>query len=130
MTEVTEEKSILYDKISDYVESLFNVYNLIRKQSDKQQDKRLKLISFVILNYIKKMAIENNIDLLSFKEPETINLIPVFEYITYNNIQLYNFENINITDVDTSNNADIERYVLTHVYYITQQKNNIMIKIV
>jgi hypothetical protein len=66
MTEVTEEKSILYDKISDYVESLFNVYNLIRKQSDKQQDKRLKLISFVILNYIKKMAIENNIDLLSF----------------------------------------------------------------
>ena len=119
---MTEVKNNLYDKISDYVESLFNVYNLIRKKADKQQDKRLKLISFVILNYVKNMAIENNIDLSTLQELETINLIPIFEYITYNNIQLYDFENISITDLDTSNNADIERFVLTHVYYITQPK--------
>ena len=49
------------------------------------------------------------------------NLIPVFEYISYNNIELYNFENIDISDVDMTKNEDLERFVLTHVYYITQK---------
>lgn len=119
---MTEVKTNLYDKISNYIESLFNVYNLVSKQADQKQDKRLKMISFIIFNYVKKMAIEHNIELSDFSEPEIINLIPIFEYISYNNIELYDFANINISDLDTTNNADIEKFVLTHVYYITQQK--------
>ena len=80
------------------------------------------MIAFVILNYINKMSIEHSIDLSNLKEAETINLIPIFEYISYNNIELYDFSNIDISDLDVSNNSDIEKFVLTHVYYITQQK--------
>jgi hypothetical protein len=82
------------------------------------------MISLVILNYINQQAKIHDVNLNDFKEPEVINLIPIFEYITYNNIQLYDFSNININDVDTNKNEDLEKFVLTHVYYITQ-KNNI-----
>jgi hypothetical protein len=107
----------------DYVETLFNVFNLINTKAEKQQDKRLKMIALVIFNYIRKIAKDNDIDLKKFNQPTAINLIPVFEYISHNNIQLYDFSKIDIADVDTSKNEDLERFVLTHVYYITQQKS-------
>ena len=37
-------------------------------------------------------------------QKESINLIPVFEYISYNNIELYDFSKIDLSDVDTSKN--------------------------
>jgi hypothetical protein len=55
-------------------------------------------------------------------EPESINLIPVFEYVATNNIELYDFKTINMNDLDVTKKEDLERFVLTHVYYITQGK--------
>jgi hypothetical protein len=90
------------------------------KQNSKK-DKRLQIISLVILNYVRKMAKDYNVNLKELSEPDAINLIPVFEYISYNNIELYDFTKIDINDVDTSKNSDLERFVLSHVYYITQK---------
>ena len=67
------------------------------------------------------MAKDYDVNLKDLLEPEFINLIPVFEYISYNNIELYDFTKIDINDVDITKNADLERFVLTHVYYITQK---------
>jgi len=110
-----------YDRMPDYIESLFNVFQLVNKKAEKNQDKRFKMIGLMIYNYIRKLAKDNEVDLKDIKETDTINLIPVFEYISYNNIELYDFSKIEVQDVDTSNNADLERFVLTHVYYITQK---------
>ena len=66
------------------------------------------------------MAKDNNVTLTDVKEPESINLIPIFEYISFNNIELYDFNTIDVNHVDTTKNEDLERFVLTHVYYITQ----------
>ena len=84
-------------------------------------DKKMKMIGLTIYNYIRFIAKENDVDLKEISEPECINLIPIFEYITTNNIQLYDFSNIKMTDVDISKKEDLERYVLTHIYYITQK---------
>ena len=109
-----------YDKMPDFIEAIFNVFQFVYKKAQKQQDERLKMISLVILNYVRKMAHDNKIDLKLIIEKETINLIPVFEYISYHNIELYDFSKIDTADVDTTNNNDLERFVLTHIYYITQ----------
>lgn len=114
-----------YDKITDYITSIFNVFQLVNRKATKQQDNRLKMISLVIYNYIRKMAAENNVDLKTIQEPSSINLIPVFEYISFNNIELYDFTKIDVSDVDTNKNEDLERFVLTHVYYITQPGSKI-----
>ena len=47
-----------YDKMNDYIESLFNVFLTVNKKAEIQQDRRLKMISLVIFNYIRKMAKE------------------------------------------------------------------------
>lgn len=109
-----------YDKIEDYISCVFNVFQLVNSKAEKQQDKRLKMISLVIFNYIRFMAKQYDVDLKQIQLSDTINLIPIFEYIAANDVELYDFNNINMNDVDVSKNDDLERYVLSHIYYITQ----------
>jgi hypothetical protein len=112
----------VYDKMPDYIASVYNVFQLINYKAEKQSDKRMKMVSLMIFNYVRKLAKDYRINLRELVEPEAINLIPVFEYISHNNIELYDFSKISVTDVDTSKNSDLERFILSHVYYITQPK--------
>lgn len=109
-----------YDKIHDFIETIFNVFKMVNKKADDQKDRRSKCISLMIYNYVAEKAKDNKIDLKNIQEQHPINLIPFFEYIAYNNIELYDFNNIEMNDVDTTQPNDLERFVLTHVYYITQ----------
>jgi hypothetical protein len=111
-----------YDKMEDYVSSIFNVFQLVNRKAEQQQDKRMKMIALVIYNYTRFIAKEYDVDLKTIEQPENINLIPIFEYIAANDVELYNFKTINMNDVDITKKEDLERYVLTHVYYITQGK--------
>ena len=112
----------IYDKMPDYIASVYNVFQLINYKAEKQSDKRMKMVSLMVFNYVRKLAKDYSINLRELPEPDSINLIPVFEYISHNNIELYDFSKISVTDVDVSKNADMERFILTHVYYITQAK--------
>jgi hypothetical protein len=66
------------------------------------------------------MAKEYEIDLKDVIEPSSINLIPIFEYVAANNVEFLDFSNINMNDIDITKKEDLERFVLSHVYYITQ----------
>jgi hypothetical protein len=111
-----------YDKMEDYIESIFNVFQMVNRKAEQQKDKRFKMIALTIYNYARYMSKEYEVELKNINEPESINLIPVFEYVAANNIELLDFSNINITDIDITKKEDLERFVLTHVYYITQGK--------
>lgn len=52
-----------YDKMEDYIESIFNVFQLVNRKSNQQDDKRMKMIGLVIYNYVRFMAKEYNVDL-------------------------------------------------------------------
>jgi hypothetical protein len=123
-----------YDKMNDYIESVFTVFKMVNKKAEEQRDKKMKFIALIIFNYVVKIAKDNHFDLKNIEDKETINLIPFFEYVSYNNIEFYDFSNIEMTDVDTSKSEDLERFVLTHIYYITQttsqKENNIISKMV
>jgi len=122
--EISTTSLRIYDKMPEFIESVFSVFQMVNKKAEKQQDKRLKMIALVIFNYVRKTASDFKVNLktLETKELESINLIPIFEYIAYNNIELYDFDKIDVNDVDTSKKSDLERFVLTHVYYITQPR--------
>jgi len=109
-----------YDKMPEFIESVFNVFQLVNGKATKQNDKRFKLIALSIYNYVRNLAKEHNTTLNNIKETDSINLIPIFEYISHNNIELYDFTKINVEDVDVSKKEDLEKFVLTHIYYITQ----------
>ena len=110
-----------YDKMPDFIETIFNVFNNVNYQATTKNDTRLKFIALLIMNYVNKMATENEVDLKQLPEPTHINLIPFFEYITCKNIELFEFDKIKIEDIDISKNEDIERFVLSHIYYLTQK---------
>jgi hypothetical protein len=123
MTTIKEDRK--YDKMNEYVLSLFNVFKIIYRKAEKQKEQRMKAIAITIYNYVVKLSKDNNIDLNTSEQIETdinnINLIPFFEYVSFYNIEFYDFKNIQITDVDINNAKDLERFVLSHVYYITQK---------
>lgn len=110
-----------YDKMDEYIKSVFNVFQMVNRKAEQQQDKRFKMIGLTIYNYTRYMAKEYEIELKDIKEPESINLIPVFEYVAANNIEFLDFSNINMNDIDITKKEDLERFVLSHVYYITQR---------
>lgn len=105
----------------DYAETIYHVFKMVNEKAEKQQDKKMKYIGALIFKYLSKIVTENKINLKDVEEVLNINLIPVFEYINFNNIKLFDFDNIKMEDVDITKDADIERYVLSHVYYITQK---------
>ena len=115
-----------YDKMNEYINTIFHVYMMVVKMThdNKNKHNKLKCISLVIYNYLIKLAKDTEFDLSKLKSaaPENldINLVPFFEYIAHNNIELYDFSKIEETDMDVSNSDDIERFVLSHIYYLTQ----------
>jgi hypothetical protein len=48
-------------------------------------------------------------------------MVPFFEYVSLNNIEFFDFNKIQPQDIDVNSEADLERYVLSHIYYITQK---------
>jgi len=49
---------------------------------------------------------------------ENFDMKPVYDYIDENKIQILDLNNILPQDIDISNPQDIERFVLSHIYYI------------
>jgi hypothetical protein len=119
-----------YDRMNEYIDTIFQVYIMVVKMNQETQDKnnkntKLKYIAMVIYKYLIKLVKDNEFDLSKLKsEPNgtalDINLVPFFEYIAHQNIELYDFSKIKESDMDVSNNSDIERFVLSHIYYLTQ----------
>ena len=94
---------------------------MLYKKAMSRNDEKSKYICIIIYNYVNSLAKEFNVDLTKIENPECINLMPFFEYVGHNNIEFFDFSKIEITDVDISKKTDIERFVLSHVYYLTQQ---------
>jgi len=111
-----------YDKMDAYVCSVFDVFRMVDKKAKHKNDRRLTMIALVIYNYVRFMAKEYNVTLnREAPEPSAINLMPIFEYVAFNDIQLLDFETVHVSDLDTSKREDLERYVLSHIYYLTQK---------
>jgi len=109
-----------YDKMNDFIETVYNVFTSVNTKADLKRDKRLKYIAVLILGYVTKLAKEHAVNLREIKDPDSINLIPFFEYVNFKEIKLLEFDKVQVEDIDVSKSEDIERFVLSHVYYITQ----------
>ena len=111
---------MVYDKMDKYIETVFAVFLKVNKNADEKRNEKMKYIAIIMYNYALRLAKKYNVDLANVKKDDEINLIPFFEYISYNNIEFLDFNNIQVEDIDTSKNDDIERYIVSHIYYLTQ----------
>lgn len=104
----------------EYIKSIYNIFQMVNKMP-QTESKKTKYIALLIFKYIFNIAKNENIDLKTIEEPEFINLVPFFQYVTENNIDFLDFKNINESDIDISKPEDVERFILSHIYYITQK---------
>jgi len=117
----------IYEKMEDYIQSLFDIFQMINKKAvlahERQHasEQKLQMISRLLFNYISYLSKKYTFEPL-LRVNEYIDLVPVFEYVAFHQIELYEFDKIEMSDVDISKKEDIERFVLTHVYYLTQSK--------
>ena len=51
-----------YDKMNDFIETVYHVFNTINNKADANRDKRQKFIAFLILGYVSNLAKLHNID--------------------------------------------------------------------
>ena len=117
-----------YDRMSEYIETILHIYIMVVKMTrSNANNEKLKCISLVIYNYVSKLATDNGVELSNIKVIKDsdrakmdINLVTFFEYIAHNNIELYDFNKMKESDMDVNNAADVERFVLSHIYYLTQ----------
>lgn len=106
-----------------FIETIYRIFLLANRKAEMQQDKRLKFICLAIFNYVRDLAKEHEVDLrtITFDPANTtVNLVPFFAYIEKNEVQLLNLQTATINSINVGNKKDLERYVLSQVYYLTQ----------
>jgi hypothetical protein len=107
-----------FEKSIDYIETIFNFMDVLYKKAVKLNDNKLIQICKMIFNYLITCCSESKILIRDLKKNENFVMKPVYDYIQENNIQLLDLDNISFEDVNVSNPLDIEKFVLSHIYYI------------
>ena len=70
-----------YDKMNEYIDTIFQVYMMVVKMTPGKNNTKLKCISLVIYNYLIKLAKDNEFDLSKLESAPNsenlhINLVP------------------------------------------------------
>ena len=112
---------MVYHKTKEYIDTIFSVSEMLSKKAKISDNIRLKAISQVIHNYNLKVINETKTDIEKLNKNDYINMVPFFECVSLNNIEFFDFNKIQLQDIDVNSEADLERYVLSHIYYITQK---------
>lgn len=107
-----------YEKSKEYIESIFNFMEVLYKKALKLSDNKLIQISKLIFNYVVTCCAESKILIKDLIKNEDFDMKPVYEYITNNKISIIDLNNIQVEEIDIRNPQDIERFVLSHIYYI------------
>ena len=104
-----------YEKMKEYVESLFNVFIMINDNESVKKDRRFQIITLVIFNYVRKMAKDNDVDLgkIEIKKPKPVK----------SNDKKSNIENKLAEPIDSDSNSGDENNAFEN--YVSKRKNKI-----
>ena len=107
-----------FEKSVEYIESIFNFMEVLYKKAVKLNDKKLIQICKLIFNYLITCCGETNVLIRELKKNDDFDMKPVYDYIHDNDIKLLDLNNVLPEDIDITKSQDIERFVLSHIYYI------------
>ena len=109
---------MVFEKSKEFIESIYNFMEVLVIKAKKLNDNKLMQICKLIFNYLMSCCSQTKILLKNLDKNENFNMKPVYNYISNNKIDILDLNNIKFEDVNLSNENDIERFVLSHIYYI------------
>jgi len=107
-----------FEKSKEYIESIYNFMDVLYKKAVKLNDNKLIQICKLIFNYLIVCCTDNNILIKDLNKNDDFDMKPVYDYISKNEIKILDLNNILPEEIDISKPQDIERFVLSHIYYI------------
>lgn len=107
-----------FEKSTEYIESIYNFMEVLLKKANAQKDNTLLQICRLIFNYLIQCCFENKILIRDLQKKDNFDMKSVYDYISENNIQILDLKNVTPQEINISNPLDIERFVLSHIYYI------------
>jgi hypothetical protein len=108
-----------FPKTREYVETLYSVTKLLIEKAKTSEDPKLNGIARLIYMYFLKSCNELKLRSNDFSITNSeIDITSLMEYISQNNIQLYDLKYMSMSEMDYNNVSDIERYTLSHILYI------------
>ena len=114
-----------YDKMDEYAKTIYSIFVRINKNAKENKNDKFGYISMMIYNYYVSIINDNGLDIEDPERSEdkdyTVDMSHFFGYISANGIELLNFSKITMDDINVKDKKDIERFVLSHIYYITQK---------
>jgi hypothetical protein len=75
----------------------------LNEKANKLSDNKLKQICRLIFNYLINCCNNTSLTLKELTRNEDFDMKPVYDYITTNNIELFDFNNIRFEDIDINN---------------------------
>lgn len=109
------------EKTQEYIVSIKSICNMLLQKSKITNDKKLQFISIMIFNYLTSVLKQQGLDYSNIETSDNINIVPLLEYKHVNKIELYDLQKIDMKDLDVTNENDIERFVLSHIFYMFQK---------
>jgi hypothetical protein len=107
-----------FEKSKEYIESIYNFMDVLYKKAVNLNDNKLIQICKLIFNYLIACCADNNLLIKDLSKNEDFDMKPVYDYIAKNEIKILDLNNILPQEIDISKSQDIERFVLSHIYYI------------
>ena len=109
------------EKSNEYIESIYNFLEVLYRKAININDKKLIQICKLIFNYLIYCCQEKNVLIKNLNKKEDFDMKDVYDYVENNKIKLLDLNNISIEDINISDPLDIERFVLSHIYYIYEK---------
>jgi hypothetical protein len=110
-----------FPKTKEYVDALYSVTQMLMENAKTTDDPKLKGIARLVYMYFLNSCNELKLDASHFSSTDNkINMAHIVNYISHNNIQLYDLKHMSMSEMNPSNSSDIERYTLSHILYIAQ----------
>jgi len=109
---------MVYNKSIEYITSINGICNMLLNKASETKDAKLYYISKMIHNYLVKYIKAQNVDLTQIEKIDYVNLVPLYSYVSDNDIHLYDLLTIKDNDIDVNNDSHIERFVLSHIFFM------------
>ena len=94
-------------------------------KSYETRDRKMQHVCMMICNYMLKNVTVGRVYSNTWEENEYVDLQPIYDYISENNIVICRCNKNSVPNMDTRDDAGIERFILSYIYFVFECENDI-----
>jgi hypothetical protein len=94
---------------------------MLSDESYEHHDRKMQHVVMMICNYLLKNVKIGGIYRNTWLENDYVDMCPIYEYISLNKIDLFEYSQNELFVIDMRNDADVERFILSYICSIVKR---------